>query len=87
MLEELPESYGARWLIRDQKVMTRWASKPLNGRQIRNVIHSARLLATKKGTITANSIDDCLRDVEDFINMIDKEKQEVELRHMSHWSS
>lgn len=86
MLGELPESYGARWLIRDEKVMTRWAATSLNGRQIRNVIHSARLLANT-GRITADSIDACLRDVEDFINMIDNEKQEVELRHMSHWSS
>ncbi|KAI0378642.1 hypothetical protein F5Y04DRAFT_290814 [Hypomontagnella monticulosa] len=79
---------GAHWLIDDTSTMAKWASKPLNGRQIRNVVYSAELLADPPlgGRITQEGIEECLQDVKKFIDMIKDEKKTVEMNYMSHWS-
>ena len=68
MLKELGSSSGADWLLGEEQALRNWASKPLNGRQIRNVIYSARLLADPPmiGSLTKKGIEECLQDVINF---------------------
>lgn len=70
------------------KDCVKWAQFKLNGRQIRNVIHSARLLGKEpmSGRLTAESIDDAINDAVNFMEMIEGEKEDMELKTMSHWS-
>lgn len=89
MLGDLPPSNGTQRLIDNKSALRKWAEEPLNGRQIRNVIHSARLLASPPitGQIKEHHIEDSLQDVVHFMAMIDEEKRDMELKYMSHWSS
>ncbi|KAI0844148.1 hypothetical protein F5Y00DRAFT_266876 [Daldinia vernicosa] len=81
------DANAAIWLSDSKETTLRkWATKPLNGRQIRNVIYSARLLGDSGGKITENGIEDCLRDVINFMDMIEKKKKENDMSYMSHWS-
>lgn len=86
MLDNLPNTTDTKLLLPDDR--KRWADFNLNGRQIRNVIHSARLLANEpmSGKLTVKSIDDAINDAVNFMKMIEGEKQDMELRTMSHWS-
>lgn len=86
MLNDLPSSNGTNLLDEDE--IKNWAKERLNGRQIRNVIHSARLLAlpAMDGAVTSENIDDALKDVVSFMGMIEDEKKEMDLKYMSHWS-
>lgn len=86
MLGSLPETTNAKdFWPEDCK---KWAKVELNGRQIRNVIHSARLLAEPpmSGTLTVANIDAAIKDAVNFMKMIEGEKKDMELRTMSHWS-
>ncbi|KAL1848120.1 hypothetical protein Daus18300_013720 [Diaporthe australafricana] len=67
----------------------RWAEKDLNGRQIRNVVLSARLAAFKGELpiqVLANHIQEALEDVLKFKDMIAEEKQTMEQTYLSQWS-
>lgn len=58
---------NAAWLSEDEQQLRKWAKKPLNGRQIRNVVYSARLLSgSTEGNITAEGVENCLDDVIKF---------------------
>ncbi|KAK7744040.1 hypothetical protein SLS62_010340 [Diatrype stigma] len=72
----------------DGQALEKFAEIQLNGRQIRNVIYSARLLADPaiSGPLTKAEIDKSLKDVINFMDMIKEEKHVVEMNHMSHWS-
>lgn len=85
ILKEHPQ---ARSLASKNEIIEKWAKRNLNGRQIRNVIHSAALMASppRTGQIKENHIEDSLNDVARFINMIDGEKKEVEQSHLAQWS-
>lgn len=88
VLNSLPESNQAHWIVEDEKKLRGWAARHLNGRQIRNVIRSAQLLAKPPmtGRLTYADIDKCLQDVMDFMDMIKVEKKNVEMNYMSQWS-
>ena len=69
--EAKDKSGGVHELLKQERALEEWANKPLNGRQIRNVIHSARLLTnseseSKSGILTKKVIDECLQDVISF---------------------
>ncbi|KAH6660285.1 P-loop containing nucleoside triphosphate hydrolase protein [Truncatella angustata] len=68
MLGDLGDSNNADLLNLEKDTLKEWAMKPLNGRQIRNVIYSARLLADPPmtGQITKAGIKQCLADVTNF---------------------
>lgn len=86
MLDSLPDTTDAKLL--PERARKRWAEFELNGRQIRNVVHSARLLAKEPmtGRLTVENIDDAINDAVNFMKMIEGEKKDMELRTMSHWS-
>ncbi|KAH8202679.1 hypothetical protein TruAng_003165 [Truncatella angustata] len=88
MLGDLGDSNNADLLNLEKDTLKEWAMKPLNGRQIRNVIYSARLLADPPmtGQITKAGIKQCLADVTNFMDMIQEEKKAVEMDYMSHWA-
>ncbi|KAI1458870.1 P-loop containing nucleoside triphosphate hydrolase protein [Annulohypoxylon moriforme] len=80
-------SDDAYWLLKDRQTLDEWATRPLNGRQIRNVVYSARLLAqSSESQLKKEHIEDCLRDVMNFMDMIKEEKKTIEMNYMSHWS-
>jgi hypothetical protein len=68
ILGGLDGSNKADWLIGDVHTLKKWATQPLNGRQIRNVVYSARLLADPPifGKLTREGIEECLQDVIKF---------------------
>ncbi|KAJ0114039.1 P-loop containing nucleoside triphosphate hydrolase protein [Diaporthe amygdali] len=71
-------------LLKNQNLMKKWAGEDLNGRQIRNVVFSARLMAS--GDMQEEHISDALEDVVTFKSMIDEEKVAMEKNYMSAWT-
>lgn len=74
----------------DRKAVVRkWAEEELNGRQIRNVAHSARLMASLRPgpvTVRKDDINQAVEDVLGFKSMIAQEKVSMEQKYLSHWA-
>jgi AAA+ superfamily predicted ATPase len=68
-----------------------WVDKELNGRQIRNIISSAILLAKSRNCdvpiLLETDIEDMLTDTMGFITIISEEKARVENDFLSQWST
>jgi hypothetical protein len=68
-----------------------WAKSDLNGRQIRNVISSAALLARSENNtspqLKSENINDILKDTIAFIKIIKDEKDKVEMQFLPQWST
>jgi len=70
----------------ENEKLSEWAAKELNGRQIRNVIRAALLLAQEAGNVlTSDLIDECLDNVVGFMNIIQEEKDMVRKGYMAQW--
>lgn len=70
-------------------IVRRWAEEELNGRQIRNVAHSARLMASLRPgpvRVRKNDIDQAVKDVLGFKSMIAEEKVSMEQKYLSQWT-
>lgn len=66
-------------------VKSDWAKLDLNGRQIRNVVWNARILADKKGCDLKVSIDEVLDDTKLFLKQIDNAKKDEERKLLGDW--
>lgn len=64
-----------------------WARHELNARQIRNVAHSARLIAGKSASdeVWRTSVEAAIADVMSFTKMIEQEKENEAMRGLGGW--
>ncbi|KAI1382942.1 uncharacterized protein F4822DRAFT_434871 [Hypoxylon trugodes] len=87
ILSDPEVSEAASQLLEQRSTLRKWAGKPLNGRQSRNVVYSARLLTEPHGSkITRENIEDGIQDATGFMDMIEEEMKETEMNYMSHWT-
>jgi AAA+ superfamily predicted ATPase len=88
VLDDLPSESEAECISSEDKTIKEWGKSKLNGRQIRNVVQSALLLGKARNREALNDtlVDECLQDMVDFMKMIQKEKERVELEYLPHWS-
>ncbi|KAJ4407660.1 hypothetical protein N0V82_009862 [Gnomoniopsis sp. IMI 355080] len=70
------------------KSINEWAKKDLNGRQIRNIIHSTRLLTanSRSEEEIKKNIEDAIDDVMSFKEMVKSEQDEEEKIQLRNWS-
>lgn len=89
LLKSLPKSNKPSWMNEEADIPSGWKERDLNGRQIRNVIQSACLLATPPvtGEVKKKEVESALKDVVGFMDMIKSEKKNVESNHLAQWSS
>lgn len=87
ILESLPKRAEAKWISEED--IDEWAKYLLNGRQIRNIIHSALLLAELQGSsgLKPKQIEECIKHTNQLMEIIKREKKKVEMEYLpSQWS-